>query len=185
MRPPLLIPSPDLESILKGDFQAIYDAFVNTISNLNQLSTLIAGRVGTWIDEPYDAAAYTTNSTGLWTVQQADQVDFSYLRIDDILFVNLSLVGTTIGNGTTTELRVRPPGGYLLNGSHAVRGAAPVWNNGAAAAAGALFVQGGGTFISVQRCDGTLGAGFPFSGGSDDFHMGFFAMFKILNPSGN
>lgn len=185
MRAPLLIPAPDLAQILRGDPQAVADSISAIYTTMNQLSALIANRVGLWQDVAFDATNFTTNGTGSITVDAADQQDFSFMRIDDMLIINLSLVGITINNGTTTEIRVKAPGGFVLKGSHGVRSGNTVWNNPATAETGALFVQGAGSFISLQRWDGIAAAGYPFTGVANDFNIGFFGIFQILPTPGN
>lgn len=184
MRQPLQIPAPDIEAILSGDAEAVAQAITDIVRTQNQLANLIANRIGLWQDVPYDASMFTTNSTGLWTVLAGALQDFSYLRIDDFLIINLSIINSAIGNGTTTELRVAAPNGFKLKGSHSVRSGNTVWNDPSIAETGALFVQGAGSFISMQRWDGIAAAGYPFSGLSD-FNIGFFGVFQILPTAGN
>lgn len=186
MRQPLQIPSPDLERVRLGDPNATADAILDIYRTQNQLATLIANRIGLWQDVPYDAGLFSTNSTGGWTVGSDDVENFSFLRIDDLLILDVALIHTTINNGTTTELRITPPSGFKLKGSHGTRSGSTVWNNNTVGETGAFFVQSAGSFISMQRADGgVLGAGFPFTGIPNDFFIGFVGVFQILPVAGN
>ncbi len=179
-QPLVTVPSLDLDRIAQGDPLATRDAIQALASTLNLVAQASAQRIGRWLDVPYDAANFFTNNTGSWTVLAANQIRYKYIVLDQLMILDVALINTTINNGTTTELKIAVPGGYLAAGTQGTRSAA-IWNdNSPQAHVGAVFAQGGGRYVSIERWDALAAAGFV--NGSTLF-CGFVLAFEIASPS--
>lgn len=112
----------DLEQIGRGDPVAIHNAFQIIQRTIND-ALIDASLPSRWIRVPFDATAFTatTGTAPVWTLQAADQFEFSYMRDGDTLLVHFFADDTTVANGggaAVTALNVRIPGGYQTAGTH-------------------------------------------------------------------
>lgn len=181
---PLDIPQFDTQRIAMGGdagARASRDAFEALQTYLGQLAIQSANRIGSFVSVPYDAANFTTNSTGSWTVDAADVLRYRYIKIDDLMILDFAAQLTTVGNGTTTECRVKLPAGCIGAGNDASRSSG-VWNNTGLRSMLLAIVQGGGNYVSCQRWDATGGA---FPAVANDFFLGFVMPIEVLPVGGN
>lgn len=110
--------------------------------------TLYSSNVGEWTHPAFDAARYTA-SAGLWTVDSADENEFSYMIVGKTMYVNFRLTSTTV-TSTPQELRITIPASKVSAVTHFGQtfwyydGASP-W------AIGQCHVTAGGTTISLGK----------------------------------
>lgn len=69
--------------------------------------------LGKWTDVPYSAGNFRA-SVGLWTVELGDQSIFHYTVVQNLMFLQIVLIGTSTDANVTTELRVFMPSGFAL-----------------------------------------------------------------------
>ena len=68
--------------------------------------------MGEWVAVPYAAGDFTSDGAA-WTVEAADVTALRYTLIGKTMFLAFNLYATSLGAGTTTELRIKIPGGFL------------------------------------------------------------------------
>lgn len=174
-------PQIDIDRIGQGDFGATRDAFVSLQGVIQQLTVaLTQPRIGRWRDVPYVAGNFVGAGGGSWTVDAADVRRYKYVVIDQLLIVDLA-VDTTVIAGVVNELRVTLPGGLKAAGTIGSRQGVAMWSGsaGAAAAAGiaAVLANGGGSYFSVQRYDGSAAPNWPTY---TDLAVGLVALIEVL-----
>jgi hypothetical protein len=110
-----------------------------------------AAKIGEWTAVAFDAANFTGNGAQTWTLTSGDQLSFTYTLIGKSMTVSGYFNNTTVGGTPNTDLRVVIPGGFVSNGL--VIDIARVQDNGAAFAAGVVYVLSAGTTINFQKLD--------------------------------
>lgn len=159
---------------LKAVVSQIQTALTSVQATLNEL---ILETVAPWVDVAYSAANFGANTAGLWTVDLGDQLLYRYCLIGNSMTLQVTLRTTTVGNVTTTELRVAVPPGFRASNNPARQGGT-VWNTSAVAGIGGAFILTGGQYISLQRVDaGGIGTAYPNV--VDDLAVGFTMQFEV------
>ncbi len=155
-------PQIDGERIRNGDYYAMGDAILSLQATLQQVTAAITQRQGRWRDATFVGGNFTGIGGGTWTVPAANR--WKYLVLDQLLFLDLEVEGTTIA-GVVNELRVALPAGFKAAGTVGSRAGVAVWNGtaGAAAAAGVAMAAAAGAlgYLSIKRWDGTANANWP------------------------
>jgi hypothetical protein len=116
--------------------------------------------MGEWIDVPYSAANFTTNSAAPWTVTAVQQITLAYMLVGKTMFVNIWLNPTTLGTPAPTELRIKIPGGFL---SAMNQRTAALQFQDAGWFGGIFNMVPGGNYIGCQKM-----AGGQWSGGASN-----------------
>jgi len=71
--------------------------------------------VGDWINVPFTAADYTTNTTAVWAPDAGDLRTFRYNLIGKTMTIVFSFVTTSItGTPAPSQIRFKIPGGYTV-----------------------------------------------------------------------
>lgn len=121
----LALPTFDIEAMASGDPDrtsiALRDGFTALTRTLQEISNQMSRALidVRWVRQPYAQALYTVESPdgGVWTVQAADQIEFDYIRLGDMLFMQIVLDATsTLVAKTYTSLYIQIPGGYRTQG---------------------------------------------------------------------
>lgn len=177
----------DLEQIGRGDDRAVRNAFQLLQRALNDILT-DASLPNRWVQVPFDATAFTatTGTAPLWTLQAADQFEFSYMRDGDTLLVHFFADDTTVANGggaAVTALNVRIPGGYRTAGTHQQMGWAYVIDPALGIEIPAkVEVDSTGVFAnSLMRV--TILGGAAFANGVNTTTVRFVIAFRIASPA--
>jgi len=136
-------------------------------SNPSSPSSVSGGNpAGAWIDVPFSASTFSTNSTGSITPTTVPYV-YRYAVIGHTMTFQAS-AQIVVNNGTTIEIRFAIPGGYTARAYDPISGndgdqagTDAVWNWAGMAGQAAAFIDVPHNAVSVQRWDGTAAAAFP------------------------
>ena len=109
---PLDFPTPDFArvreetgGVTEQSLRALYFALLDTRSRLLQMQ-----QEQGWQDVKFAAGNFTANS-GTWTVASADQKQYQFIKIGQLLLASFFLEDTTTGSGMGNELRIQLPKG--------------------------------------------------------------------------
>lgn len=103
---------------------------------------------GVWTLVAYNAANFTASGAMTWGVGAADQVDYSYMIINNTMFVLWRIDNSTIGGVVDFALRLAIPAGKV---AAALTAGTMVYLNGGTYNTGWSQVAGAGTFIEMYR----------------------------------
>lgn len=110
------------------------------------LSNLDPGRG--WVRPAFDAAVYTTNGAGGWTVGSGDVEFYGYTLLNRTMTVSFRLITTSVIAVVGNELRIAIPNGKIASQPMAN----PVYLFDAGAAAnGFATVEAASTYITIRR----------------------------------
>lgn len=171
--------STKLQSSIKPEDTALFQVITQTLDQIDNLNkqiaallsaptpTLPSSTVSSFTNIPFSASLFSTNSTGSITPTGSHPFVYRYSLISNIMLFEVG-AGITINNGTTTEIRCAMPTGFGTQAYDPVSGTddnqtggAGTWNNNTTAGVTAVLISQVSNYISIQRSDGVLGAGFP------------------------
>lgn len=92
---------------------------IDTTGNLTSVGTITergrANAMGDWINVPYNASDYSTNSAATWVPDAGDLRTFRYMMVGKTMTIVFSFVTTTVaGTPAPAQLRFKIPGGYTV-----------------------------------------------------------------------
>lgn len=88
--------------------QSVRSLYFSTLDTRTRLQRL--QREQGWLNTSFAAGNFTANS-GTWTVAEADQKQYQFIKIGQLLLVSFFLEDTTTGSGMGNELRIQLPQG--------------------------------------------------------------------------
>lgn len=113
----LALPALNLDAVAAGDPIAMRDALSAISRTMQEFAIDLAASLKRvrWVPQPWSSSLYTAEGAGTWVVLDANQVEFDYVRLGDILFMQIFLTATsTLAGGTFTSLYIQMPGGYRV-----------------------------------------------------------------------
>lgn len=119
------------------------------IGCLDGVTGMLPDIVGRWQTPTFDAAAFTTNGAGGWTVAAGDVSVNRWMAHTGALTMNVVLTATTVTAATGTELRVRVPGSNTV--SKTKRVPCRINDNAGGWTTGYVEAVSGNTYVSVYR----------------------------------
>lgn len=189
----LALPTFDIDAMASGDPDrmavAMRDGMTALTRTLQQISNLLSRALidVRWVAQPYSGALYTVESPdgGVWTVQAADQIEFDYIRLGDMLFMQLVLDATsTLAGKTYTSLYVQIPGGYRTQGGVLHSSVAVITPGAVAEEIGLVEANGQGAGqpvdkLRIRRLP--IGTAFP-AGLANTMAIRLAILFRIVPP---
>lgn len=141
----LALPSLNLDAVAAGDPIAMRDALSAISRTMQEFSIDLAASLKRvrWVPQPWSNTLYTAEGDGAWAVDEADQIEFDYVRLGDILFMQIFLTATSTGvGGTFTSLYIQIPGGYRVQAGVQQHGWCVIGETDGAEAMGLVSVDG-------------------------------------------
>ena len=92
-------------SVTERAVRSLYFSSLDTRRRLQRIQQELA-----WQDVKFASGNFTANS-GTWTVASADQKQYQFIKIGQLLMVNFYLEDTTTSSGMGNELRIALPKG--------------------------------------------------------------------------
>ncbi len=106
--------------VISTGFNLEHDTETSRHSTIRATGTIAErGRtvpIGEWIDIPYGSVAFAGNG-GTWTVQAADQSRYRYTLIGKTLWLDVTLLSTSVAGGVSTLLNLPMPPGFTSHAS--------------------------------------------------------------------
>lgn len=189
----LALPTFDIDAMASGDPDrmavAMRDGMTALTRTLQQISNLLSRALidVRWVAQPYSGLLYTVESPdgGVWTVQAPDQIEFDYIRLGDMLFIQLVLDATsTLAGKTYTSLYVQIPGGYRTQGGVLHSSVAVITPGAVAEEIGLVEANGQGAGqpvdkLRIRRLP--IGTAFP-AGLANTMAIRLAILFRIVPP---
>lgn len=125
------------------------DGECECICNGLPFGSLILPEAGVWSNNPYNSANFTGDGGMTWTVDSADQVDFSYTFIGRTMIVSWRLNLTSVGGVLSNELRLTVPVGKMAD--KLTIGTLFYSDNFGISTAGTSQILGGENFIRIYK----------------------------------